>query len=209
MLYAHLVSRCRGLAAQVYGQGISVAAIEAETLQRLLQVASTTIWHKKQATSSSLAVYWAQYSPHLCMKALSICQECNADQGTLKSAKQNAACHLDIVWLLSSQEKAKETRASKVTAADLASVAAPFQAMAKDIVDFPFSVSTGMHSHAFPAQRPSFCTKPWSRNATCQLLHAEVTHGVAWQILPYPCLCNSMCLAQILGPGQWMGGMLH
>ncbi|KAK9909265.1 hypothetical protein WJX75_009736 [Coccomyxa subellipsoidea] len=61
----------------VYGQGISVAAIEAETLQGLLQ------------------------------------------------------------------EKAKETHASKVTAADLASVAAPFQAMAKDIVDFPFSVSTG------------------------------------------------------------------
>ena len=42
MLYADLVFRCRGLAAQVYGQGISVAAIEAETLQGLLQVASTT-----------------------------------------------------------------------------------------------------------------------------------------------------------------------
>lgn len=129
------------------------------------------------------------------MKALSICQECNADQGTLKPAKQNAACHLDIVWLLSTQEKAKETHASKVTAADLASVAAPFQAMAKDIVDFPFSVSTGMqHSQL---STPSFCTK--SLVSKCYL-SASSCRGDSWRgMTNLPLQLHVPCT----DPGSW------
>jgi hypothetical protein len=46
----------------------------------------------------------------------------------------------------SSQEKLTEAGSVRVTAADLGSLAVQYQAKAKHIVDFPFSLSSGMYS---------------------------------------------------------------
>ncbi len=47
------------------------------------------------------------------------------------------------------QERAETAASSRVSAEQLASLAPTYQAMAKNIVDFPFSISTGMHSRKF------------------------------------------------------------